>query len=114
MVFIANSDSRISVDFHPQCLVIGEIACKKMLVVLNKVDLLQPEKKQQQIDKVCRHDTEAMQCVNPLDLIFWGEGGGGAEGFILEDKSPSCCLSQIHFNGLSNCVFEHFFQSLLK
>ncbi len=29
-----------------ECLVIGEIICNKMLVVLNKVDMLPPEKKQ--------------------------------------------------------------------
>jgi len=35
-----------------ECLVIGEITCDKMIVVLNKVDLLPPEKKQSLIEKV--------------------------------------------------------------
>ncbi|PIK54191.1 putative selenocysteine-specific elongation factor [Apostichopus japonicus] len=41
--------------------VIGEIACKKMLVVLNKVDLLQPEKKQQQIDKMTKRMLKTLE-----------------------------------------------------
>ena len=35
-----------------ECLVIGEITCQKMIVVLNKVDLLPSDKKLQQIDRV--------------------------------------------------------------
>lgn len=35
-----------------ECLVIGEIACTKMIVVLNKVDLLPPAKKDAMIEKV--------------------------------------------------------------
>ena len=37
-----------------ECLVIGEITCEKMIVVLNKVDLLPAEKKTQMIDRVSR------------------------------------------------------------
>lgn len=35
-----------------ECLVIGEITCEKMIVVLNKVDLLPPDKKDAAIEKV--------------------------------------------------------------
>lgn len=35
-----------------ECLVIGEIACERMMVVLNKVDLLPVEKRQTAIEKV--------------------------------------------------------------
>lgn len=35
-----------------ECLVIGEILCNKMVVILNKVDLLAPAKKQAAIEKV--------------------------------------------------------------
>lgn len=35
-----------------ECLVIGEITCSKMIVVLNKVDLLPVGKKDNMIDKV--------------------------------------------------------------
>ena len=35
-----------------ECLVIGEIACEKMLVVLNKTDLLPAEKREAAIEKV--------------------------------------------------------------
>ena len=37
-----------------ECLVIGEITCQKMIIVLNKVDLLPTEKKAQMIDRVSR------------------------------------------------------------
>ena len=35
-----------------ECLVIGEIACEKMLVVLNKTDLIPEAKRQAAIEKV--------------------------------------------------------------
>lgn len=34
-----------------ECLVIGEITCKKMIIVLNKTDLLPQEKRQAMIEK---------------------------------------------------------------
>lgn len=36
-----------------ECLVIGEITCTKMIVVLNKVDLISKDKKDTTIEKVC-------------------------------------------------------------
>jgi selenocysteine-specific elongation factor len=35
-----------------ECLVIGEIACSHLVVVLNKIDLVQPEKREATIAKV--------------------------------------------------------------
>lgn len=35
-----------------ECLVIGEITCDHMIVVLNKVDLIPPEKREAQVEKV--------------------------------------------------------------
>lgn len=35
-----------------ECLVIGEILCEKMVIVLNKVDLVEESKRQATIDKV--------------------------------------------------------------
>ena len=35
-----------------ECLVIGEITCSRMVVVLNKIDLIPGEKRQATIDKV--------------------------------------------------------------
>ena len=35
-----------------ECLVIGEITCDKMLVVLNKIDLIEPEKRKSAVEKV--------------------------------------------------------------
>lgn len=35
-----------------ECLVIGEITCGKMLIVLNKIDLVPAEKRLQTIEKV--------------------------------------------------------------
>jgi len=37
-----------------ECLVIGEITCDKMIVVLNKVDLIPGDKRAATIDRVCR------------------------------------------------------------
>ena len=36
-----------------ECLVIGEILCNKMIVVLNKIDLLNLAKRNSAIEKVC-------------------------------------------------------------
>lgn len=38
-----------------ECLVIGEILCPKMIVVLNKVDQINEEKRQTSIEKVSRY-----------------------------------------------------------
>ncbi len=38
-----------------ECLVIGEITCDKMLVVVNKVDLVPKEKREQTVEKVKYH-----------------------------------------------------------
>jgi selenocysteine-specific elongation factor len=35
-----------------ECLIIGEITCDKMLVVLNKIDLIEESQRQITIDKV--------------------------------------------------------------
>jgi selenocysteine-specific elongation factor len=37
-----------------ECLIIGEITCDKMLVVLNKIDLIEENQRQTTIDKVER------------------------------------------------------------
>ncbi|XP_041459396.1 selenocysteine-specific elongation factor-like [Lytechinus variegatus] len=44
-----------------ECLVIGQIACEKMFVVLNKVDLLPPEKKKQQIEKMTKRMLKTLE-----------------------------------------------------
>lgn len=36
-----------------ECLVIGEVTCKRMVVVLNKVDLIPEDKRSSVIEKVC-------------------------------------------------------------
>jgi selenocysteine-specific elongation factor len=38
-----------------ECLVIGEVTCRKMIVVLNKTDLLPEGKQATLIDKVTEH-----------------------------------------------------------
>ena len=35
-----------------ECLVIGEITCDKMIIVLNKIDLIEPAKRPSTIDRV--------------------------------------------------------------
>lgn len=37
-----------------ECLIIGEITCDKMLVVLNKIDLVEENQRQTMIDKVSK------------------------------------------------------------
>eukprot|EP00057_Strongylocentrotus_purpuratus_P014747 XP_011669221.1 PREDICTED: selenocysteine-specific elongation factor [Strongylocentrotus purpuratus] len=44
-----------------ECLVIGQIACEKMFVVLNKVDMLPPEKKKQQIEKMTKRMLKTLE-----------------------------------------------------
>ena len=35
-----------------ECLIIGEILCNKMVIVLNKIDIIEEKKRQTTIDKV--------------------------------------------------------------
>ncbi|RDD39170.1 Selenocysteine-specific elongation factor [Trichoplax sp. H2] len=44
-----------------ECLIIGEITCDKMLIVLNKIDLLKPESKLQQIEKMSKRLRKTLQ-----------------------------------------------------
>ncbi|EDO41867.1 predicted protein [Nematostella vectensis] len=44
-----------------ECLVIGEILCQKMVVVLNKVDLLKPEKRDSFIEKMSKRLTKTLE-----------------------------------------------------
>jgi selenocysteine-specific elongation factor len=37
-----------------ECLIIGEITCDRMMIVLNKTDLIPPEKRQSTIERVCK------------------------------------------------------------
>lgn len=48
-----------------ECLLIGEFTCPRMVVILNKTDLLAPEKRQSAIDKMTKrlHKTlESTRC----------------------------------------------------
>lgn len=38
-----------------ECLVIGEITCNRMIVVLNKLDMIAPDKQASAVDKVTFH-----------------------------------------------------------
>ena len=53
-----------------QCLVIGEITCDHMIVVLNKIDLVEPSKREAQIAKV----------TNPQPVAVLGGGSKVAGG----------------------------------
>ena len=37
-----------------ECLIIGEITCDRMMIVLNKIDLIPPEKRQSTMERVCK------------------------------------------------------------
>ncbi|XP_077977999.1 selenocysteine-specific elongation factor-like [Glandiceps talaboti] len=52
-----------------ECLVIGEITCQKMVVVLNKVDLLPPEKKKQQIEKMTKRMLKTLENTRFADSV---------------------------------------------
>lgn len=36
-----------------ECLIIGELTCEALVVALNKIDLLPPDKREERIAKVC-------------------------------------------------------------
>ncbi|XP_071960363.1 selenocysteine-specific elongation factor-like isoform X2 [Antedon mediterranea] len=68
-----------------ECLIIGEITCKKMVVVLNKVDLLPAQKKQATIDKMTKRMLKTLECTcfpgSPVIAVAAKPGGpdGGEE-----------------------------------
>lgn len=49
-----------------ECLVIGELTCDALVVVLNKVDLIPPEKRDEKVAKVC-----AILFYEMLKLFQW-------------------------------------------
>ncbi|XP_078482761.1 selenocysteine-specific elongation factor [Ciona intestinalis] len=62
-----------------ECLVIGEIICNKMLVVLNKVDMLPPEKKQAAIEKMTKRMQKTLENTKfagcPITIAAANPGG---------------------------------------
>lgn len=44
-----------------ECLVIGEITCSKMIVVLNKVDMFDDDKREASVDKVRTRKQSSLQ-----------------------------------------------------
>jgi selenocysteine-specific elongation factor len=44
-----------------ECLIIGEICCDKMLVVLNKLDLIEEEKRAATIEKMCKRLSKTLE-----------------------------------------------------
>ncbi|XP_019623782.1 PREDICTED: selenocysteine-specific elongation factor-like [Branchiostoma belcheri] len=64
-----------------ECLVIGEIACQKMLVVLNKVDLLPEAKRDQMVDKMKRKMAATLKSTRFADapIIAVAAKPGGPE-----------------------------------
>ena len=79
-----------------ECLVIGEIACEKMLVVLNKTDQLPPEKKAATIEKMKKRMLKTLESTRfancPIlavaakpggpDAATENDGGPKAEGVV--------------------------------
>lgn len=53
-----------------ECLVIGQILCNQMVVVLNKIDLLAPEKKQQTIEKVSKKIQNTLKTMGYSDILI--------------------------------------------
>ena len=44
-----------------ECLIIGEICCDKMLIVLNKIDLIEESKRQSHIDKMSKRLAKTLE-----------------------------------------------------
>lgn len=45
-----------------ECLIIGELTCKKMIVVVNKIDQFPSDKQKQAIEKVCNVNCFEVNC----------------------------------------------------
>ncbi|WAR30525.1 SELB-like protein [Mya arenaria] len=67
-----------------ECLVIGEITCEKMIVVLNKVDLVPPEKKEATLDKMRKRLLKTLEGTrfagSPIVAVAAKPGGPEADG----------------------------------
>ncbi|KAL8212566.1 UNVERIFIED_CONTAM: hypothetical protein K2H54_051134 [Gekko kuhli] len=61
-----------------ECLVIGQIACQKMIVVLNKIDLLPEEKRQAAVEKMTKKMQKTLENtkVSSFKLIVKGIAAG--------------------------------------
>ncbi|CAC5363998.1 selB [Mytilus coruscus] len=75
-----------------ECLVIGEITCPKMIVVLNKVDLLPPDKKEAMIEKMKKRMQKTMETTKfagcpiiPVAARPGGPEGGESDAIGLTD-----------------------------
>ncbi|XP_063424847.1 selenocysteine-specific elongation factor-like [Mytilus trossulus] len=75
-----------------ECLVIGEITCRKMIVVLNKVDLLPPDKKEAMIEKMKKRMQKTMESTKfagcpiiPVAAKPGGPEGGESDAIGLTD-----------------------------
>ncbi|XP_076091706.1 selenocysteine-specific elongation factor-like [Mytilus galloprovincialis] len=75
-----------------ECLVIGEITCPKMIVVLNKVDLLPPDKKEAMIEKMKKRMQKTMESTKfagcpiiPVAAKPGGPEGGESDAIGLTD-----------------------------
>ncbi|XP_071515573.1 selenocysteine-specific elongation factor [Panulirus ornatus] len=69
-----------------ECLVIGEILCDHLLVVLNKVDLVAPEKRKSSIEKMTKRILLTLQQTKFVDakVIVAAAKPGGPEGSDME------------------------------
>ncbi|KAF2358377.1 Small GTP-binding protein domain [Trinorchestia longiramus] len=68
-----------------ECLVIGEVLCSHLLVVLNKVDLLSPDKRKSMIEKMSKKIRLALQTTKFSDVKIIpvaAKPGGGEENCI--------------------------------
>ncbi|KAL3313012.1 hypothetical protein Ciccas_008387, partial [Cichlidogyrus casuarinus] len=74
-----------------ECLVIGEITAKRMIVVLNKCDLLEPETRQDKIAKMQKKISKLLEQTklsgSPIVALSANIGGGLSESFGQLDKS---------------------------
>jgi len=70
-----------------ECLIIGEITCDKMIIVLNKVDLFPPEKREAAIEKLKKKMRATLKSTkfHDADIVAAAAKPGGPETSIAEN-----------------------------
>ncbi|NWQ81006.1 SELB factor, partial [Columbina picui] len=85
-----------------ECLVIGQIACQRMVVVLNKIDLLPEGKRQSAIEKMTKKMQKTLENTNKTANLF--------------NQSSACLPFAVWLSGLFTqpwcCFYLGFFQVL--
>ena len=79
-----------------ECLVIGEITCGKMIVVLNKIDLIPEAKRQTSIDKVTIKQLPSFDKILIIDELDDEKNPTNTEEHSFQRQPSDCCFSHFH------------------